>query len=72
MYHHEEVQAEQHHEYGHDQDEDEGGRRPTHTETYRTEESSEVSMGEMIQQEMELKKALEAQRGKKALPSCKI
>lgn len=43
--------------------------RPTHTETNRTNESSEVSMGEMIQQEMEFKKALEAQRGKKVLPS---
>jgi len=56
--------------HGHEQEEeDDGGRRPTHTETNRTEESSEVSMGEMIQQEMEFKKALEAQRGKKVLPS---
>ena len=37
--------------------------------TYRTEASSEVSMGEMIQQEQEYKKALGEQKGKKFIPA---
>ena len=38
-------------------------------QTYRTEASSEVSMGEMIQREQEYKKALGEQKGKKFIPA---
>lgn len=40
-------------------------------ETERTDGMSDISMGEMIQREMEYKKALaEQQKGKKTIPSC--
>lgn len=42
-------------------------------ETERTDGMSDISMGEMIQREMEYKKALaEQQKGKKTIPSCKF
>ena len=45
------------------------GKQQTLVQTYRTEASSEVSMGEIIQREQEYKRALGEQKGKRFIPA---